>query len=56
MAHEHFSIHPEPVNSSVRDFMSSSEHLDGRISAFASRTENVDDAFGVMPESTEVLS
>ncbi|MFF7412023.1 ESX-1 secretion-associated protein [Streptomyces lydicus] len=56
MAHEHFSIHPEPVTGLATDFASSSDHLDGRISAFASRAENVDDAFGVMSESTEVLS
>ncbi|MER0484643.1 type VII secretion target [Streptomyces sp. Edi2] len=56
MAHEHFSIHPEPVTALAKDFTSSSDHLDGRISTFASRAENVDDAFGVMSESTEVLS
>ncbi|KIZ15340.1 type VII secretion target [Streptomyces natalensis] len=56
MAHEHFSIHPEPVTALAKDFTSSSDHLDDRISAFASRAENVDDAFGVMSESTEVLS
>ncbi|MER0480896.1 type VII secretion target [Streptomyces sp. Edi2] len=56
MAHEHFSIHPEPVTALAKDFTSSSGHLDGRISTFATRAENVDDAFGVMAESTEVLS
>ncbi|MFH8634947.1 ESX-1 secretion-associated protein [Streptomyces lydicus] len=56
MPHEHFSIHPEPVNALARDFTSSSEHLDSRIIAFTSRAENVNDAFGVMSESTEVLS
>ncbi|MFE7313100.1 MULTISPECIES: ESX-1 secretion-associated protein [unclassified Streptomyces] len=56
MAHEHFSLHPEPVEALAKDFISSSDHLDGRISTFATRAENVDDAFGVMSESTEVLS
>ncbi|MFG2141531.1 ESX-1 secretion-associated protein [Streptomyces sp. NPDC048650] len=56
MAHEHFSIHPEPVTALAKDFTSSSGHLDGRIDAFAARAENVNDAFGVMSESTEVLS
>ncbi|MFI0155650.1 ESX-1 secretion-associated protein [Streptomyces lydicus] len=56
MAHEHFSIHPEPVTALAQDFTSSSDRLDGRISAFASRAEKVDDAFGVMSESTEVLA
>ncbi|MCZ1008679.1 type VII secretion target [Streptomyces lydicus] len=56
MTHAHFSIHPEPVTALAKDFTSSSAHLDGRISAFASRAENVDDSFGAMSESTEVLS
>ncbi|WP_328688640.1 ESX-1 secretion-associated protein [Streptomyces caniferus] len=56
MTHDHFSLHPEPVNALARDFTSSSERLDSRIGLFASRAENVDDAFGVMSESTEVLS
>ncbi|BDM74487.1 hypothetical protein HEK616_79740 (plasmid) [Streptomyces nigrescens] len=30
--------------------------MDDRITTFATRAENVDDAFGVMSESTEVLS
>ncbi|MHB6910199.1 type VII secretion target [Streptomyces sp. CB02959] len=56
MTHEHFSIHPEPVTALGKDFTASADHLDNRISAFASRAENVDDAFGVMSESTETLS
>ncbi|MGX1760871.1 type VII secretion target [Streptomyces lydicus] len=56
MAHEHFSIHPEPVSSLAKDFTASADQLDDRIRAFATRAENVDDAFGVMSESTEALS
>ncbi|WP_030372048.1 type VII secretion target [Streptomyces rimosus] len=56
MVHEHFSIHPAPVTALARDFTASSERLDDRISTFATRAENVNDAFGVMSESTEVLS
>jgi hypothetical protein len=56
MAHEHFSIHPGPVNALGNDFTASGDHLDGRISAFAMRAENVNDAFGVMSESTQALS
>jgi uncharacterized protein YukE len=56
MAHEHFSIHPGPVNALADDFTASADHLDGRVKAFATRAENVNDAFGVMSESTEALS
>ncbi|WP_274916634.1 WXG100 family type VII secretion target [Streptomyces sp. WZ-12] len=56
MPHEHFSIHPEPVTALAKDFTASADHLDSRVSDFAKRAENVDDAFGVMSESTEVLS
>ncbi|MFK0293902.1 ESX-1 secretion-associated protein [Streptomyces sp. NPDC090442] len=56
MAHEHFSIHPEPVTALGKDFTASAEHLDSRVGDFAKRAENVDDAFGVMSESTETLS
>lgn len=56
MTHDHFSIHPGPVKALAGDFMASADHLDGRISAFATRAENVNDAFGVMSQSTEALS
>ncbi|WP_369359040.1 WXG100 family type VII secretion target [Streptomyces sp. cg2] len=56
MAHEHFSIHPEPVTALAKDFTASADHLESRVGDFAKQAENVDDAFGVMSESTEALT
>ncbi|GGX36647.1 type VII secretion target [Streptomyces noursei] len=56
MAHEHFSIHPGPVTALSKDFTASANHLEGSISTFAARAENVNDAFGVMSESTDALA
>jgi uncharacterized protein YukE len=56
MTDEHFAIDPAPVSSLADDFTASASFLDGRITEFAARAEKVDDAFGVLAESTEALA
>ncbi|MFI2240950.1 WXG100 family type VII secretion target [Streptomyces chrestomyceticus] len=56
MAHHHFTVHPEKLRSLSRDFEQVERRLAGKVGAFASAAENVDDAFGVLSESTEALA
>ncbi|MFB6438922.1 type VII secretion target [Streptomyces sp. NPDC056411] len=56
MAAEHFSVHPEKLRGLSKDFTHTGDRLDGQIKHFAGKAENVDDAFGVLSESTEALA
>ncbi|MFI1617043.1 WXG100 family type VII secretion target [Streptomyces lydicus] len=56
MAHEHFTVHPEKLRALSKDFTQNGERLDAQITHFADKAENVDDAFGVLSESTEALA
>nr|WP_202446595.1 type VII secretion target [Streptomyces sp. SID5468] len=53
---EHFFIEPGRVTALADDFSSSGRQLGGKVQAFASGAENVDDAFGVMSQSTDALA
>jgi uncharacterized protein YukE len=53
---EHFFIDPPQITALAHDFSSSSSELRGKVSAFATRAENVNDAFGVMSQSTDALA
>jgi uncharacterized protein YukE len=55
-AADHFYIDPQPVNALAADFTSSASQLRTKVSAFAAQAENVNDAFGVMSQSTEALA
>ncbi|MDH6118694.1 methyl-accepting chemotaxis protein [Kitasatospora sp. GAS204A] len=55
MAGSHFSIQPDKVSALGADFHSSADTLGGQIGTFESKAENVNDAFGVLSESTAVL-
>ncbi|MFE7785877.1 type VII secretion target [Streptomyces nigrescens] len=55
MAHEHFTVHPEKLRALSKDFTHTGDRLDAQIKHFADKAENVDDAFGVLSESTETL-
>ncbi|REK84649.1 ESX-1 secretion-associated protein [Streptomyces inhibens] len=56
MAHEHFTVHPNKLCALSRDFKHVESRLEGQINRFADKAENVDDAFGVLSESTEALA
>ncbi|MEU3988838.1 type VII secretion target [Streptomyces platensis] len=56
MAHEHFTAHPDKLRNLSRDFKHVEGRIQGQIHQFAKRAENVDDAFGVLSESTEALA
>ncbi|MGC0311885.1 ESX-1 secretion-associated protein [Kitasatospora acidiphila] len=55
MVADHFHIEPAKVTAVSADFSSSSKGMDGQLSTFATKAENVNDAFGVLAESTEAL-
>ncbi|KWT63872.1 WXG100 family type VII secretion target [Streptomyces rimosus] len=55
MTKEHFAVHPEKLRSLSEAFTRTGARLEEQITAFAGRAENVDDAFGVLSESTEAL-
>ncbi|MFI0790214.1 WXG100 family type VII secretion target [Streptomyces lydicus] len=56
MAQEHFSVHPEKLRALSREFAHGGERLDAQVKHFADKAESVDDAFGVLSESTEALA
>lgn len=56
MAQEYFSVHPEKLRALSRDFSHAGDRLDAQVKRFADKAENVDDAFGVLSESTEALA
>jgi uncharacterized protein YukE len=55
MVADHFHIEPDKVNALSADFKSSADTTGGQVATFAAKAENVNDAFGVLPESTDVL-
>ncbi|MDH6143592.1 MULTISPECIES: type VII secretion target [Kitasatospora] len=55
MAADHFHIEPAKVVALSADFSSSATSLDGQVTTFAAKGENVNDAFGVMAESVDAL-
>ncbi|MEY9944631.1 type VII secretion target [Kitasatospora sp. GAS1066B] len=55
MAGSHFSIQPDRVTAVGGDFHTASNSLGGQIDTFAGAAENVNDAFGVLSESTACL-
>ncbi|MFE6689073.1 WXG100 family type VII secretion target [Streptomyces sp. NPDC057743] len=56
MAHDHFAAHPDKLRELSADFTHVGSRLEGQVSKFAGKAENVDDAFGVLSESTEALA
>ncbi|MEU9121166.1 type VII secretion target [Streptomyces sp. NPDC048506] len=56
MAQEHFTVHPEKLRTLSGDFTHAGDRLDEQVKHFADKAENVDDAFGVLSESTEALA
>ncbi|MFI0903924.1 WXG100 family type VII secretion target [Streptomyces sioyaensis] len=56
MAHEHFSVHPDKLRALSTDFKHVSDRIEGQVKQFADKAANVDDAFGVLSESTEALA
>ncbi|MFF4955462.1 WXG100 family type VII secretion target [Streptomyces chattanoogensis] len=56
MAHQHFIAHPGKLRELSGDFENVGSRLEGQIGKFADKAENVDDAFGVLSESTEALA
>ncbi|MFF4607663.1 WXG100 family type VII secretion target [Streptomyces sp. NPDC001339] len=56
MAHENFTVHPEKLRALSKDFTHTGNRLDEQVKHFADKAENVDDAFGVLSESTEALA
>ncbi|PYC68027.1 ESX-1 secretion-associated protein [Streptomyces tateyamensis] len=55
MVADHFHIEPGKVEALSADFHSAAVTLGGQITAFGSKAENVNDAFGVLAESTDAL-
>ncbi|MCC9310880.1 ESX-1 secretion-associated protein [Kitasatospora sp. RB6PN24] len=55
MVADHFHIEPAKVTAVSADFSSSAKTMDGQLTTFATDAENVNDAFGVLAESTEAL-
>ncbi|WP_438486615.1 WXG100 family type VII secretion target [Streptomyces sp. S186] len=56
MTHEHFTVHPDKLRALSKDFTNTGDRLDEQVARFADKAENVDDAFGVLSESTEALA
>ncbi|MGX7757841.1 WXG100 family type VII secretion target [Streptomyces angustmyceticus] len=56
MTHEHFSVDPDKLRALSTDFQHVNDRLAGQVKQFADKAENVDDAFGVLSESTEALA
>ncbi|TXC93853.1 type VII secretion target [Streptomyces sp. ISID311] len=56
MAHEKFTAHPDKLRNLSRDFKHVESRLEGQVNQFAKKAENVDEAFGVLSESTETLA
>ncbi|MFE2161743.1 type VII secretion target [Streptomyces lydicus] len=56
MAHEHFTAHPDKLRNLSRDFKHVESRLAGQVNLFANKAENVDDAFGILSESTDALA
>ncbi|MGX1758356.1 WXG100 family type VII secretion target [Streptomyces lydicus] len=55
MPHDHFTVHPVKLRELSDDFTHVGMRLEGQVSKFAGKAEKVDDAFGVLGESTEAL-
>jgi hypothetical protein len=55
MADDHFHIEPGKVTALSADFHTQAQTLGGQITAFGSKAENVNDAFGILAESTAAL-
>ncbi|MDH6131682.1 hypothetical protein P3T37_001056 [Kitasatospora sp. MAA4] len=55
MADDHFFIDPVKVSALGADFHSTSTGLDPKIKTFGTNAENVNDAFGILAESTAAL-
>ncbi|QRX95836.1 WXG100 family type VII secretion target [Streptomyces noursei] len=56
MTHEHFTVHPDKLRALSKGFAHTADRLDEQVARFADKAENVDDAFGVLSESTEALA
>lgn len=56
MAGDHFFIQSTRITALSRDFTHASSDLGTEIDGFATSAENVNDAFGVLSESTEALT
>lgn len=56
MAQDHFSIDPGQVSPLVGEFSSAAEILKEQVTTFATKAENVNDAFGVLAQSTAALT
>ncbi|WP_329129590.1 type VII secretion target [Streptomyces caniferus] len=56
MTQEHFIVHPQKLRALSWDFTHADDRLDAQVKHFADKAENVDDAFGVLSESTEALA